>query len=176
MHQQLDKSAGNASLNDCLDLVIGTVGQVRDGPAGIDEDLIIKGVDELSKYGQSRSNLKSVRLVRMGSVSRSTHGLPVWLRRLSTAEIAEGPGGVPQHAQLPAVAKQSKERTERPLLQNKIPARRAISGNVTESPNSLLTDIWLVAAEQLDENWDCTSFNYHLCLLSGAGCDVRESP
>jgi len=32
-----------------LDLVVGTVGQVGDGPTSVDKDLVVKGIDELGK-------------------------------------------------------------------------------------------------------------------------------
>jgi hypothetical protein len=56
VHQQLDKTAGNASLN----LVVGAVGEVRDGPAGVNEDLVVERVDELGEDGQGGLDLQAL--------------------------------------------------------------------------------------------------------------------
>jgi hypothetical protein len=52
----------------------------------------------------------------------------------------------------------------------------AVTGNVTKGPNSLLADVWLGAAEQLDEDGDGTSLNDNLGLLGGSGGNVGQSP
>ena len=57
MHEQLNETTGDISLNDGLDLVVGTIREIRDGPAGIDEDLVVERVDELGEDGESRGNL-----------------------------------------------------------------------------------------------------------------------
>jgi len=77
VHEQLYQAARNVCLDDSLDLVVGAVGKVRDGPAGVDEDLVVKRVDELGENGKSRSD-----------------GVPVGLRGLATAEVAKRPGGI----------------------------------------------------------------------------------
>ena len=41
VHQELNKTPGNASLDNCLDLVVGPVREVGDGPAGVNKDLIV---------------------------------------------------------------------------------------------------------------------------------------
>lgn len=51
MHKQFYKAAGDASLNNGLNLVVGSVRKVRDGPAGIDQDFVVEGVDQ---FGQNR--------------------------------------------------------------------------------------------------------------------------
>ena len=57
MHEQLNETTGDVSLDDGLDLVVGTIREIRDGPAGIDEDLVVERVDELGEDGKSRGNL-----------------------------------------------------------------------------------------------------------------------
>jgi hypothetical protein len=68
VHQQLDKTAGYASLDDGLNLVVGAVGEVRDGPAGVNEDLVVERVDELGEDGQGGLDLQVL-------VTRSYHML-----------------------------------------------------------------------------------------------------
>jgi hypothetical protein len=76
MHEKLHEATRDTRLNDSLDLVVATVGEVcfgvseasnrekpkqihtRDGPASIDQHLIIKHVDKLGKDGQSGGNLE----------------------------------------------------------------------------------------------------------------------
>ena len=60
MHEQLHETTRNASFNDGLDLVIGTIGQVRDSPASINEDFIVKRVDKLGKNGKCGKDLLGV--------------------------------------------------------------------------------------------------------------------
>ena len=57
MHQELDKTARNTVLDNSLNFVVRAIGEIRDGPAGVDEDLIVEGEDELGKYWQSWSDL-----------------------------------------------------------------------------------------------------------------------
>jgi hypothetical protein len=42
VHQELDKTAGDPSFDDGLYLVVGAIGEVRNCPAGINEDLVVK--------------------------------------------------------------------------------------------------------------------------------------
>lgn len=98
------------------------------------------------------------------------------MRRLATAEVGKSPGGIPQHAQLPAVAEELEEGTQGTLLEDKVPARRAVTSDVAKRPNSLLSDIWLMAAEKFDEDGDGAGLDDNLCLLSGTGGDVGQSP
>jgi hypothetical protein len=57
VHQELDETTRDTGLDDGLDLIVGSVGKVRDGPAGIDEDLIVERVYELSQNGKSGKDL-----------------------------------------------------------------------------------------------------------------------
>lgn len=57
VHEQLYKTAGDASLNDGLNLVVGAIREVRDGPAGVDEDFVVERVYELGEHGEGRLDL-----------------------------------------------------------------------------------------------------------------------
>ena len=105
-----------------------------------------------------------------------TYSLPVGLRSLSSAEVAQSPGCVPQHAQLAAVTKKSKQRAESASLEDKVTACGAVTSNVTKSPDGLLPDIRLVAAQKLDKDGDSTGLNNDLCLLCGTGGNVGKGP
>lgn len=148
VHEQLYQATGDVGLDDSLDLVVGAIGQVRDSPAGVDENLVVKRVHELSENGERRSD-----------------GVPVRLRGLAAAEVAESPGGVPKHAELPAVTKKADKRCEGTLSENIVPAVRAVTSNVTKSPNGLLPDVRLGAAEQLNEDRHGAGLDDDLGLL-----------
>jgi hypothetical protein len=64
VHQQLYETTRDAGLNDSLDLVVGTIAEVGNGPAGIDQNLVVQGVNKLGKNRQSRSNLSKMRSVK----------------------------------------------------------------------------------------------------------------
>lgn len=67
MHEKLNETARDIGLNDGLDLIVGSIGKVRNGPACIDQDLVVEGVDELGEDGKSGSNLEGGQLeVRLG--------------------------------------------------------------------------------------------------------------
>ena len=106
----------------------------------------------------------------------NTHLLPVWLWRLATAEVAECPCGIAEHAQLAAVTEKVEQWAECTLGKNIITACWAVSGNVTKGPDSLFPHVWLVAAEELNEDGHGTGLDDHLRLLGGAGCNIRERP
>jgi hypothetical protein len=38
----------------------------------------------------------------------STYQIPIWLRRLASAEVAQSPSGIPKHAELVILAEESK--------------------------------------------------------------------
>lgn len=105
-----------------------------------------------------------------------TYRVPIGLRRLATAEVAESPRGIAKHAQLPAIVDQVEKGTEGTGVQHEVTALRAVTSNVTESPDGLLTDIGLGAAQKLAEDRHSTSFDDHLSLLGRSGGNVGQSP
>lgn len=107
---------------------------------------------------------------------RTTYSVPVGLGGLSTAEVAQSPGGVAEHAELAAVTKEGDQRLEGAALQDKVSALRAVTSNVTEGPDSLLADIGLGALEQLDKDGDGAGVNDDLCLLGRTRGNVGQCP
>lgn len=159
VHKELHEATGDTGLDNGLDLVIGTIGQIRDSPASVNQDLVIQHVDELGKDGKGRGD-----------------GVPVRLGSLATAEVAESPGSVAEHAQLAAIIDEVKKGAQSTGTKNKVTAVRAVTSNVSKGPHGLFTDIGLRAAKQLDEDGDGTSFDDDLGLLGGAGGNVGQSP
>jgi hypothetical protein len=98
------------------------------------------------------------------------------LRGLAAAEVAKRPGSVPKHAQLAAVTKQGQEGPKSTGLKDEVAACRAVSCNVSKSPDSLFAHIGLMAAKELNKDWHSTSLDDDLGLLGGSGSDVGEGP
>ena len=69
-HEQVHKSSAYTTLNDSLNLVVGSIGKVTDSPTSIDQDLIVERVNELGKHGECRSDLV-VSCVNMLKVQRT---------------------------------------------------------------------------------------------------------
>lgn len=57
VQEQLNQSAGDTGLDNSLDLLVGAVREVRDGPAGVNQNFVIKRVDELGENGKGGRNL-----------------------------------------------------------------------------------------------------------------------
>jgi len=70
VHQQLHETAGDAGLDHGLDLVVGAIREVGNGPAGVDEHLVIEGVYELSKDGEGGLDLGQLAAVKLSQVSK----------------------------------------------------------------------------------------------------------
>jgi hypothetical protein len=60
VHQELYKTARDAGLDDSLDLVVGAIGEVRDSPAGVDQDFVVERVDKLGEDRKSGLDLRGV--------------------------------------------------------------------------------------------------------------------
>lgn len=55
---QLDEDGNDSSLNDSLDLEVGSVAQVGSSPASIDDDVSVVKVQQVQDIGKSRADLK----------------------------------------------------------------------------------------------------------------------
>ena len=107
---------------------------------------------------------------------RKTYSVPVRLGGLATAEVAQSPGGVTEHAKLAAVTKKGDQGLESAAREDKVSALRAVTSNVTKGPDGLLAHIGLGALKQLDKDGHGASVNNDLCLLSGTRGDVGQGP
>ena len=106
----------------------------------------------------------------------TTYQLPIWLRVLSSAEVTKGPCRVSQHAYFVIFTKKCEEWSQCALLKNIIPAMRAVTCNISQSPNSLFTDIKDRGGKEVDEFWDGSSLNYNLRMGCSSRCDISQSP
>jgi hypothetical protein len=67
----------------------------------------------------------------------NTYQAPFWRRVLSTAEIGESPSGIAKHGELVVLVKEGEQRHQCVLAKDNIAAARAVSCDVSKSPNSL---------------------------------------
>ena len=98
------------------------------------------------------------------------------MRRLASAEVAQSPSGVAKHAELVVLAEEVKEWPESTLLEDIITARRAVAGNVTQSPNRLLAHVRDRRRQELDEFRDGLGVDDHLSVVGRTGGDVSHGP
>ena len=150
VHQQLDKTTSNTSLDDRLDLLIlraGIIRHVGQRPASIRQDLIVENVEQTSENAERRRNLVEIRL------------------RLTATEVRQRPGGITKHSDLRIGRAQSEERLQRLLRQNLIAALRRVTCDVSKSPHGLLLDVIILRLEQLHKHWDRTVLDDSLRVL-----------
>jgi hypothetical protein len=109
VHEELHQSTGDTSLDDGLDLVVGTIRKVGDSPACINQNLVVKRVDKLRQDRKSGGNLISSQYTYIQSGHFIlTYSSPIRLRGLATAEVAQSPCSVAEHAKLTAVSEKVK--------------------------------------------------------------------
>ena len=158
--KQLHEALGHTRLDHSLDLVVVTIGEIGDGPAGIGQDLLVSRVEENSESGKSPA-----------------HQGPVRGRVLATAEVGQSPGGVPHHRGLVLRLLEELEKgREGTTGQDKVAALWAITSNVTEGPDGLLADIGHGAEKEVNKVWDGTGPDDNLGLLRRARGDIGEGP
>lgn len=129
---------------------------------------------ERAKRGQSAEEARQWDISQQQN--GETYSVPVGLRGLATAEVAQSPGSVAEHAELTAVTKQGDQGLESAALEDKVSALRAVTGNVTKGPDGLLAHIGLGALEQLDKDGHGAGVDDNLCLLGGTRGDVGQGP
>jgi hypothetical protein len=119
VHEELHQTSAHASVDNGLDLVVAAIGQIREGPAGIDEHLLVSGVEEIGEGWEGRAY-------------ELERGL-----RLATAEVGKSPGGVPEHGELGRLCQVLQEGTHGAVLKDVVAALRRIASNATQSLDSL---------------------------------------
>lgn len=119
--------------------------------------------------------IKIKRVARSQSLE-NTYSVPIGLRGLATAKVAQGPSRVAEHAELAAVSQQAKQRLESSAAEDIVAAMGAVTSNVTKSPDGLLSHIGLRAGKELDEDGDSASLNDDLGLGGRARGDVGQGP
>ena len=90
VHEQLDKAVAHARVNDLLNFLIGSVAQVRYGPAGVRQHVHIGIEQQRGEYGQCG--------LHFGKLHR---------RILAAAQIRQAPHCVPRHRESTLFGKNS---------------------------------------------------------------------
>ena len=90
--KEADKVGNNTSINHTLDLLIWTIGEVGQGPAGIRQDLLVRVLNELS---QDRKTL--------------LHNFKWWRRILVTTQVGDCPGDDPEEGRGGLLVHQSQQ-------------------------------------------------------------------
>lgn len=57
MHEEINKTPANSRLDHSLDLVVGPIREIRDGPTRINQNFIVERVNELREDGKSWRDL-----------------------------------------------------------------------------------------------------------------------
>lgn len=114
MHEEFDQTTRDTGFDNGLNLVIRSIGEVGNCPAGVDQNFVVKGIDEFGKDWKGGSNLCSRMLVIVYLMEYvlATYRRPVRLWCLSTAEIAKRPRRISKHTQFATVTKQSQQWSE----------------------------------------------------------------
>ena len=58
VHKEVDESPANTRLDHGLNLVVGTIRKIRDSPARINQDFIVKRVDEFREDSEGWRDLR----------------------------------------------------------------------------------------------------------------------
>ena len=72
-----------------------------------------------------------------------------------------------------AFAQERQKRSQGTLSEDVISANRAVTSDISQSPNGLSDDVESRGREQLDEFWDGVGVNNDLGVISGPEGDVR---
>jgi hypothetical protein len=107
---------------------------------------------------------------------KNTYSVPIRLRGLATAKVAQSPSSVTKHAELAAVSQQAEQRLESSAAKDIVTAVGAVTSDVTKGPDGLLSHIGLGAGKELDEDGDSASLNDDLGLGGGTRGNVGQGP
>jgi hypothetical protein len=105
-----------------------------------------------------------------------SHCIPIWLRSFSTTEVTQSPRRISKHAQFTTISDKRQKRFQRSLAQNIVATGRTVTSDVAKRPDSLLTDVRLVTAQQLNKDGDSASLDDNLCLLCRSRGNICQGP
>mmetsp|Transcript_2250 Transcript_2250/g.3525 ORF Transcript_2250/g.3525 Transcript_2250/m.3525 type:complete len:493 (-) Transcript_2250:130-1608(-) len=158
IEEELHQSSGDTRFQDGLNLFVRTIREVRKCPASISQDFFIRTENQLRQGRQGRSDHLKVRL---------------WL---STAEIRKRPGSIAQHAELGILMQLLKQWCHSSCLKDQVTTWWRISGNVTQSPHGLFSDIVIGREQEAYKDRDRTHFHNNLGVFAGSRSNICKSP
>ena len=156
---QLNETRDKTSLDNSLDASIFAVSDVRDGPAGITQDLFVLEVEK-SVQGFQAANDE----LKIGS-------------GLSTNQVRQGPGTVTKEGFASALVQVLDEGRHGSTAQDVVSGLARVSSNVTEGPGGLLLVLPLLSVlGHGDEGGDGSRLENDLGVFTGSGGDVGKGP
>ena len=131
VHEQLHEAGTHARVDDRLDLVVGSVREVRQRPARVGENLLVIRVDERRKGGErGLDEIKG----RLG---------------LATAQVGQRPDSVAQHRDPRRVGvQQVQERHQHTVAQHLVTHLDRVASNVSHRQHGLLAHVVARRVEQ----------------------------
>mmetsp|Transcript_13554 Transcript_13554/g.36404 ORF Transcript_13554/g.36404 Transcript_13554/m.36404 type:complete len:231 (-) Transcript_13554:497-1189(-) len=148
--QQKHQSRNHSGVDHDLNVFVRAIRQVGKRPARVGEHFLVL---QLNKPRQRRQTV--------------AHNVEVWLR-LTATQVRKRPRGVAQQRgarDCVYASKQTQHRRKRTVVQQKVAARRRVSGDVSERPYSLLANLFVRCAQQADENGDSACVHHDCGVL-----------
>lgn len=137
MWQQWDQVWHNTAIDDQLDLLVPTVCQVTERPDGIDQDVDVRIVNEMTERWKDL----------IDGLNRRR-----WI--LVATQIDNHPGDVTEEADRDIRFHEGEQRLNDAHLYDIISKLRSISNDVSERPDSLLTNVCCWRKQESDEEWN----------------------
>lgn len=155
----LQKGGEDSSINDELDSLFLSVGQVREGPGGISKNLgLITDLHHLGKNWDSYFNL-----LEFGEGS-------------SSAKIGNGPSTMFDSILVFGFINNIDQITQSIVFQDHISVERTVSCDISDSPDSLLRNFSMLGSKQVNEKRNTTLIDDSLGLDGGTRSDIRQGP
>ena len=157
--EELDEARHDARLDHRVDLLVGTVGDVGEGPARVGEHLFVVGVEELREGGQY--------LLQDAHRRR---------RILVAAQVGQGPRDVAQEGVGRVGVDEREERLDDAALDDQVAELGAVAGDVAQRPHGLLAHVRVGRREELHEGGHGARLDHVTRLGRRARGDVGERP
>jgi hypothetical protein len=144
-----------------LNTVVGSVGDVADGPARVGDSLGVLHKQQAGKQSQRRLDYLKRR------------------RRLSAAQIRQRPSSVTDRRQarlLRECASKLQQGGQRAVAQYHISTSHRVARHISKCPRSLLADVFVGTGQETDKDGHGTCINHKLCVITGSRGYVRQSP
>mmetsp|Transcript_30025 Transcript_30025/g.46499 ORF Transcript_30025/g.46499 Transcript_30025/m.46499 type:complete len:430 (-) Transcript_30025:33-1322(-) len=156
---QLNKTRDQSGLDNSVNSRVLSVGDVRDGPAGITQDFVVLKMEEAVQGFQTALNQLEFR------------------GGLTTDQIGQGPGTITKEGLVPADLQVLDERGHGSTAQHKVSGLARVSSNISESPGSLFFVLPTGSFfGHFDKGGDGTGCEDDLGVGTGSRGNVGQSP
>mmetsp|Transcript_45701 Transcript_45701/g.148556 ORF Transcript_45701/g.148556 Transcript_45701/m.148556 type:complete len:391 (-) Transcript_45701:305-1477(-) len=155
---QLHDPRADARVEHLLDLVVWAVGEVRQRPARVGENLVVVGEDELREDGERADDVRPLRL------------------GFAAAQVGERPRRVAQHRHLGRGLQLLEQRLQRALREHQVAALGRVTRDVAERPDGLLPHVVVGRHQELHKDGHRPVGDHHPRVLRRARRDVGQRP